>query len=204
MTAARASRRRVPVQRQSFGSGVDRVTAAAYELFSRRGVRTVGVDEIIALSGVAKATFYRNFASKNDLIIAYLRRRHQVWTVGWVQAETEQRATSPREQLLAIFDIFDEWFQKGDFEGCPFISTVSHGEPKDRVRSEAAAQLRAIKAYVRGLAEQAHLADPDRFAGSWHILMQGSILMALGGDRAAARNARGIGEAFLAAYPKSA
>jgi hypothetical protein len=72
------------------------------------------------------------------------------------------------------------------------------------VRSEAAAQLRAIKAYVRGLAEQAHLADPDRFAGSWHILMQGSILMALGGDRAAARNARGIGEAFLAAYPKSA
>lgn len=204
MRAERASRRRVSPSRQGFSSGVDRVTAAAYELFSRRGVRTVGVDEIIALSGVAKATFYRHFASKNDLIIAYLRRRHQVWTVGWMQAETEKRADSPREQLLAIFDLFDEWFQKGDFEGCPFVSTVSNGEPKDRVRSEAAAQMRAIKAYVRGLAEQAHLADPDRFAGSWQVLMEGSILMALAGDRAAARNARGIGEAFLAAYPPSA
>jgi AcrR family transcriptional regulator len=180
------------------------VTAAAYELFSRRGVRMVGVDEIIALAGVAKATFYRNFASKNDLIIAYLRRRHQVWTVGWVQAETEKRADSPGERLLAIFDLFDEWFQKGDFEGCPFISTVSHGEPRDRVRSEAAAQLRAIRAFVSGLAQQANLADPDRFAGSWQILIEGSIVMALNGDRAAARNARGVGEAFLATYPRSA
>lgn len=164
----------------------------------------MGVDEIIALAGVAKATFYRNFASKNDLIIAYLRRRHQVWTVNWVIAETDKRATSPREQLLAIFDLFDEWFQKGDFEGCPFVSTVSIGEPRDRVRSEAAAQLRAIRAFLSGLAEEAHLAEPERFAGCWQALMEGSILMALNGDRAAARNARGVGEAFLAAYPNSA
>jgi AcrR family transcriptional regulator len=197
MKAARATRRRVPVQRQGFSSGVDRVTAAAYELFSRRGVRTVGVDEIIALSGVAKAT-------KNDLIIAYLRRRHQVWTVGWVQVETGKRAASPSDRLLAIFDLFDEWFQKGDFEGCPFVSTVSNGEPRDRVRSEAAAQLRAIKAFIRDLAEQAHLADPDRFAASWQVLVEGSIVMALSGDRSAARNARGVGEAFLAAYPQTA
>jgi AcrR family transcriptional regulator len=186
------------------GPGVDRISGAAYELFSRRGVRTVGVDEIIDLAGVAKATFYRHYASKNDLIVAFLRKRTIMWTAGWLQAETASRTSSPRERLLVIFDLFDDWFQKGDFEGCPFISTVSSAEPRDRVRSEAAAKLVAIRAFLRDLAEGAGLEAPDRFAVAWQILMEGSIVMALSGERRAAQTARTMGEAFLAAYPRAA
>jgi AcrR family transcriptional regulator len=185
-------------------SAVDRVMAAAYELFSRRGVRTVGVDEIIALAGVAKATFYRHFSSKDDLIVAYLRTRYQVWGVQWLQTETLKRSEAPHDQLLAMFDVFDDWFQKGDYEGCPFLSTVSQGEPHDRVRAEAQAQLAAIRVFIRTVAERAGLSDPGNFALTWHLLMVGSILMALSGDRRAAKHARAVAEAFLASYPSAA
>jgi AcrR family transcriptional regulator len=201
MTAAPRSRRRAPSGRNTAASAVDRVMAAAYELFSRRGVRTAGVNEIIDLAGVAKATFYRHFTSKDDLIVAYLRTRYLVWGVEWLQAETRKRAKSPRDQLLAVFDVFHEWFQKGDYEGCPFVGTVSQGEPQDRVRAEAQAQLAAVRAFIRGLAAAAGLEDPSRFAWSWQLLMDGSIIMALAGDRHAAMHARSLAEAFLASYP---
>src|SRR6202034_1609223 len=98
-------------------SGRERVSRAAYELFSREGVRAVGVDAVIARAGTAKMTLYRNFPSKDDLIIDFLRRREQLWTREWLQAESQRRGDTPREQLLAIFDVFSEWFKRPNFEG---------------------------------------------------------------------------------------
>src|SRR6185312_7326169 len=101
-------------------SGRERVLETAYRLFSAHGTRAVGVDRIIAEAGTAKMTLYRNFASKDDLIVAFLAAREQRWTRGWLQAEVERRATTPRARLLAIFDVFGEWFAREDFEGCSF------------------------------------------------------------------------------------
>ena len=61
-------------------SGRERISRAAYELFSRDGVRAVGVDAVIARAGTAKMTLYRNFPSKDDLIVDFLRRREELWT----------------------------------------------------------------------------------------------------------------------------
>ncbi|MGQ0777227.1 MAG: TetR/AcrR family transcriptional regulator [Pseudonocardiales bacterium] len=72
-------------------SGRERVLGAAYNLFSCQGTRAVGVDAVIGEAGVAKMTLYRNFASKNDLILAFLERRENLWTHGWVQAESWRR-----------------------------------------------------------------------------------------------------------------
>src|SRR6516164_6800334 len=83
-------------------SGRERLNRAAYELFSREGVRSVGVDAVIAQAGTAKMTLYRNFPSKNDLILEFLRRREQLWTREWLQAESRRRGDTPRDQLLAI------------------------------------------------------------------------------------------------------
>src|SRR4051812_50145349 len=105
-------------------SGRERVLETAYRLFSRHGTRAVGVDRIIAESGVAKMTLYRNFASKDDLILAFLERREERWTRAWLQASVEERADSPAERLLAIFDVFGEWFARDDFEGCSFINVM--------------------------------------------------------------------------------
>jgi AcrR family transcriptional regulator len=103
----------------------DRILDSAYELFSTRGVRAVGIDEVIERAAVAKATLYRHFPSKDELVLAFLRQREVVWTHGWVEAEARKRGAGPDEQLLAIFDLFDEWFHRADFEGCSFASTSS-------------------------------------------------------------------------------
>jgi AcrR family transcriptional regulator len=182
-------------------SAHDRVLTAAYSLFVRRGVRAVGVDEIIAAAGVAKATLYRHFDSKEKLVLAFLKRREDLWTRRWLEAETLKREASPRGRLLAIFDIFDEWFQAQDFEGCPFIGTaVQSVEPHDRVRLEAVSQLAVVRSFVRRLATEAGLGDADALAYTWQLLMAGSIVMALVGDRKAARRARRLGEKYLEKY----
>src|ERR1700722_18144423 len=83
-------------------TGRERVSRAAYELFSRDGIRAVGVDAIIARAGTAKMTLYRNFPSKNDLIIDFLQRRERLWTREWLETESRHRGETPRQQLLAI------------------------------------------------------------------------------------------------------
>src|SRR5262245_64587575 len=102
----------------------ERIDHTAYELFSRRGVRAVGVDEVVARSGVAKMTLYRHYPSKNHLALSFLRRREELWTRTWLQAEVERRRGTPGQRLLAIFDVFDKWFRRTDFEGCSFINVL--------------------------------------------------------------------------------
>jgi len=183
-------------------TGSSRVLAAAYGLFTRRGVRQVGVDDIVSTAAVAKATLYRNFASRDDLVVAFLEERGHVWTDGWLKAETLRRKKDPKQRLLVIFDVLDEWIQRDDFEGCPFIGAVAHApEPKDRIRREAVAQLRKVHDFVRGLAVDAELAQPSTFASSWQLMMEGAIVTALAGDRRAAVHARRIAKSFLDSYP---
>ena len=121
-----------PVSAQS---ARERAIGAAYELFSRKGVRAVGVDAVIEEAGIAKATLYRNFSSKENLALAFLDRREQRWTEGWLQAEVERRDGTPQDRLLSIFDIFGEWFARPDFEGCAFVSIMLEFEDRaDPVR----------------------------------------------------------------------
>jgi AcrR family transcriptional regulator len=179
-------------------SGRERVLETACELFSRHGTRAVGVDRIIEESGVAKMTLYRNFASKDELIIAFLARREAEWTRAWLQAEVEARADTPGGRLLAIFDTFGEWFRKDGFEGCSFINVMLEvTEPGHPVRDAAVRHLAAIRAFLAGLAAEAGVADPDAFARQWHILMKGSIVAAGEGDADAAARARELGELLL-------
>ena len=180
-------------------SGRDRILDAAYGLFSRSGVRAIGVDTITAEADVAKMTLYRNFASKNDLALAFLALREERWTKGWVQAEVLRRGETPAEQLLTIFEIFSEWFAQEDFEGCAFITSLLEFEDRaDPVRAACVTHLANIRAFVCELATAAGVEDPEWFAGQWHILMKGSIVAAHEGDPTAAHKAREMGLLLLA------
>lgn len=180
-------------------SGRDRILDAAYGLFSRSGVRAIGVETITAEADVAKMTLYRNFASKNDLALAFLALREERWTEGWVQAEVLRRAQAPAAQLLTIFEIFGEWFARDDFEGCAFItSLLEFDDHEDPVRQACVAHLANIRAFVCDRAAAAGVADPQRLAAQWHILMKGSIVARHEGDRDAAGKAREVGELLLA------
>ena len=179
-------------------SGRERILDAAYDLFSRAGVRAVGVDTITAEADVAKMTLYRNFASKNELALAFLKLREERWTVGWVQDEVMRRASTPATRLLVIFEIFSEWFARDDFEGCAFVTSLLEFEDRsDPVRQACVTHLATIRAFVCSLAAEAGVEDPERVAAQWHILMKGSIVAAHEGDRDAAMKARELGVLLL-------
>jgi AcrR family transcriptional regulator len=183
------------------GSPRDRILETAYELFSRRGIRAVGIDEVLDRADVAKATLYRHFGSKDDLVLAFLQRREHRWTREFVEAEARRRGATPRERLLAIFDVFDEWFHQDDFEGCSFINVLLEmGDLEHPLGKASAAHLEYIRSVVRALAEEAGVQGAESFAHSWHILMKGSIVAAGEGDVMAAQRARSIGELLLDRY----
>jgi AcrR family transcriptional regulator len=188
-------------QRRNTPSGAERIREAAYELFSRHGVREVGVDTVVARAGTAKMTLYRNFPTKNALVLDFLSRRERLWTEQWLIHESSTRGDRPEERLLAIFDLFDEWFAREDFEGCAFLTTMMEtGGPDDEVHRAAVEHLARIRRYLRELAEQAGVADPSTFARQWHVLMKGSIMAAHEGDTGAAAAARELGVLLLRAH----
>ena len=180
-------------------SARERILDTAYELFSRHGTRAVGVDRIIAECGIAKMTLYRNFPSKDDLILAFLERRDELWTRAWLQAEAQRGGSTPAERLLAIFDTFEGWFAQADFEGCSFINVMLEVvEPESPVRQATVRHLADIRTFVSDLAEEAGIQDTDGFARQWHILMKGSIVSAAEGDLEAAARAKQLGGLLLA------
>jgi AcrR family transcriptional regulator len=184
--------------RAGSGSGARRrILDTAYELFSRRGVRNVGVDEVVERAAVAKATLYRHFRTKDDLVLAFLQEREQLWTREFVEAEARRRGSNPEERLLAIFDVFDDWFRRTDFEACSFINVLLELGPEHPAGKACIIHLENIRAVVGGLAEEAGLRDIDSFARSWHILMKGSIVSAAEGDCDAAQRARAMARLLI-------
>jgi AcrR family transcriptional regulator len=176
----------------------ERILQTAYDLFARRGIRDVGVDEIVERAGVARATFYRHYRSKDELALAFLSRREQRWTFGAVEAEASRRGKTAEEQLLAIFDVFDEWFRRPDFEGCSFINIMlEHPDPADPVHRACTSYLAGIRHFLEDLARRAGITEAEDFAREWHIMMKGSIVAAAEGDSDAARRAQKIARLVL-------
>ncbi len=180
-------------------AGRDRILETAYELFSKHGTRGVGVDRIIDEAGVAKMTLYRNFASKEELIVAFLAAARGALDLRLAARPRWSGApTIPRERLLAIFDVFGEWFATPDFEGCSFINVMLELDDRsDRARQASVQHLANIREFLQGLAREAGVEDVDGFARQWHILMKGSIVAAAEGDALAARRAQEMGALLL-------
>lgn len=177
----------------------ERVLAAAYDLFRRAGTRNVGVDTIVERSGVAKMSLYRHFKSKEGLVAAVLERREELWAVGWFKAEVFKRADAPADRLLAIFDVFDEWFRSEDFDGCTFINVLLEYPFDHPTHARAALHLSRIRSFVRQLARQAAIADPRTFAETWDTMMKGAVVAACEGNLNAARQIKIAAELFLIA-----
>jgi AcrR family transcriptional regulator len=200
VTKTRGARRapgRVAGARPPHGART-RILETAYELFSRNGIHAVGVDRIIADAGVAKATLYHHFPSKEALVIAFLDLREERWTRDWLQAEVERRAAGGQERVLAVFDAFDEWFHRPDYECCAFINTLLEiGDEESPIHREAVRHLTVVLEILEGYAEQDGAADPKATGRQLQLLVMGAIVSARRGDREAARRARDLAEVLL-------
>ena len=100
----------------------DRILLTAHSLFYRDGIRATGIDRVIAESGVTKVTFYRQFPSKNDLILAFLALRHERW-MAWFK-DALIRYGSERKGIQALVPALAEWLGREEFRGCAFINSV--------------------------------------------------------------------------------
>ena len=178
-------------------SARERILDAAYELFSRRGIQAVGVNEVTERAGVATATLYRHFPSKDKLVLAFLDLREQRWTKDLIEAGAMRRGSNPEERLLAIFDVLDEWFHRDDFEAGSFIKVLLELGPKSSAGGASVRHLEQLRAIARHLAEEAGLRDTDAFARSWHILIQGSIVVAAEGDTQAAQRGKSMARLLI-------
>ena len=176
----------------------ERILRAADDLFYQRGVRNVGIDEIIAVAGVAKASLYKHFPSKDALVAEYLRLRHERWIASFVST-VEGRAPMPRERLVAVFDVLEEWFETEDFRGCAFQNAaVELADRRHEAHAAVLANKRAVRAYLTELAGQAGLADPEGVSAQLALLAEGAIITAqLEGSAAPARVAREAAETLL-------
>ncbi|OBB35722.1 TetR/AcrR family transcriptional regulator [Mycobacterium sp. 852002-51961_SCH5331710] len=174
-------------------SARERLISTSYELFTHRGIGDVGVDEVVARAGVAKATLYRHFPSKDDLVLAFMDRRAEMWTTEVIDRQPTERTKDPKEQLLAMFDVLDEWFhRRSDYEACSFVKVLFEVGAQGRVGKACITHLDNIRDILRERAERAGLRDAKEFAWSLNILLKGSIVCAAEGDVESARRAKPI------------
>jgi AcrR family transcriptional regulator len=161
-----------------------RILDTASEMFYRDGIRAVGIDAIIARSGVAKMSLYRNFPSKGALVTAWLEDRNAFFWRRWDEAEGS-RAGDPRGQLEAVLDMVATTASHPKWRGCPFLNTgTEFPEPDHPARAVILAHKRAVGHRLRALADAAGARDPGLLAQQLQLLVDGAyaIGQSLGPD----------------------
>jgi AcrR family transcriptional regulator len=171
-------------------SARDRILDTAFRLFYAYGPRGVGVDTVIAESGVAKATLYKHFPRKDDLVLAYLDRVDQVWSES-LRAAARAGGEAPREQLVGMFDALVSACRRDGFHGCAFINTAAELSGGGRVHGRTVEHKRAVREWVTGLARRAGATDPDLLARQLTLLIDGGLASGvLDGDPTVAQAAK--------------
>jgi AcrR family transcriptional regulator len=152
----------------------ERVLQTAFALFYAHGIRAVGVDRIIAESGVAKATFYRHFPAKDDLVLAYLDRVDGIWT-GQLRAAAAAAGPAPSDRLVGLFDALRTACRRQGYRGCAFINAAAESEPGSPVHDRTVAHKEAVLAWVTELAGEAGADDPPGLARALTLLLDGGL-----------------------------
>jgi AcrR family transcriptional regulator len=176
-------------------SARERLLAAANELFYAEGVHTVGIDRVIERAGVAKASLYNTFGSKDELVRAYLESRH---------ARMAERITrhlaryaDPRDRLLSVFEAQGEFFAEPGFRGCAFAS-ASAESPGELVEQASGDYRRWVRALLTDLAREAGALAPELLGRQLHMLYDGASQSArMDRDPGAAADARAAAATLL-------
>ncbi len=156
------------------GSARERLLAAANELFYAEGIHTVGIDRVIEKAGVAKASLYTAFGSKDELVRAYLElraeaRRHRILS------RLEAIAT-PREKALAVFDVLHDVASEPAFRGCAFVNASAEG-PRDGGVNVVSSEMRAwTRELFTSLMAEHGVRDAPRLGRALQLLYDGAVV----------------------------
>jgi AcrR family transcriptional regulator len=176
----------------------DLIVDEALKLFYRHGFHATGVDRIIAQAQVSKKTLYSHFRTKDELILATLRKRDELFRNKMMRA-TERCAASPRDRLLAVFDFLTSWFNEEGFSGCMFINAAAEFADADNPNHMIGAEhKRLVAEYLCNLAQLAGAKDPVALSHEINLLMEGAIVYAyVMGEKQAAERAKHMARVLI-------
>jgi AcrR family transcriptional regulator len=178
------------------GSPRERLLAAANELFYEEGVHTVGIDRVIERAGVAKASLYSTFGSKDELVRAYLAARYTKRQARLL--ERIEKFEEPRDKILAIYDLLGELFAEPTYRGCAFLRASADAPEGGKVRTVCHDYRSWVTDLLTQLATEAGAADPAQLGRQLLLLQDGATVGAtMDGDAGRAELARKIAEALL-------
>jgi len=171
----------------------ERILTAAALLFAENGVARTGVDTLIEAAGVAKATFYRHFPSKDDLVVAWLRAPGTRW-LDSVRPIAEARATTAHDVLPELFDALADWLEDEGYVASPYFNAaVTSTDPADPVAVAIRDYNAEVHAYLANVLGATGHPDPEALASEVHVLIAGAIALGVatrsGAHVLAARNA---------------
>lgn len=176
----------------------EKLIEVASQMFNEAGYHATGIDQIIEAAGVAKTTLYRHFASKEDLIVAVLRRTDRQYRDELHRTVVASPLTG-KQKLLATFDFLEQWFRQKDFFGCPFVSAAA--EYSDRgspVFHEALMHKRLVVDYFEELGRKANVANAAELAHRINLLHEGAVAVAhVSADPEVAAHARAMAKTLL-------
>ena len=156
----------------------DELVEKALEVFYHNGFHATGMDMLAARTGISKTSMYKHFRTKEDLILAALRLRDKEFRL-WLFRRMEELGSTPRSQLMAMFDALKEWFAQDGFRGCMFIkASAEYQEASDPIFKLSADHKRLLFVYVSELAARAGAAEPEALARRLLILKEGAIVTA--------------------------
>ena len=160
----------------------DRIIDTALRLFYEQGYLATGINQIIAESQVAKATFYSHFSSKENLCLAYLQARHVIW-MKWLEDSVE-RHKSIEDHIIGVFGFLKEWMVKCNFRGCAFLNIASEIPSLDsKIRAEVVKHKDDLKLYLKQMISQLKDSDKryknidiNKDADMVYVLVEGAIV----------------------------
>jgi AcrR family transcriptional regulator len=162
----------------------ERILRTAADLFFKQGYRATGINEVIEKSGVAKATFYHHFPTKDDLCLAYLQDRNTSEYEN-ISAFARDQGT-PKERFLAVIESVEPWLKKNSLRGCPSLNMVAEvPDPRHLIRQEGRRHYDNLRRIVHGLAHDLIQSDrqtygeldADRLATDYLLILAGAIAM---------------------------
>lgn len=184
----------------------DRILSTASDLFYKEGVRAVGIQRVIDEAGIAKASLYAHYASKDELVAACLTK-HGAAARASISSRLERPGLDARGRLLALFDSQIENIESPEFRGCPFLNANSEiADPAHPAKPIIGAQRAWLHSVIAGLVKDAGVTSPEHVAGTLVVLFDGALSSSLvDGNSAPARHARWAAEQLLDTYlPKRA
>lgn len=156
----------------------EQIIDAATQLFFADGFTATGIEKIRDSANVSKKTLYNHFRSKDELILAVLRRQDED-VRNWLMRSVDELSRDPHQRLIGLFDVYAGWIHSDGFSGCLFIKAACEfSDSENKCKTISMEAKRLVKQAIRQLVVDTGAPDPDTLTDQLNLLIQGATVQA--------------------------